>query len=99
MATPSEEAPKKTRRGRPAKKSMLVESSAAESSGSTNVSTSVSSIAFVAPQSSSSINVAEFELALKALPMKVRASTAAIYRMPLENWKVCLNAKKNYILY
>ncbi|OAD65350.1 hypothetical protein PHYBLDRAFT_153601 [Phycomyces blakesleeanus NRRL 1555(-)] len=66
---------------------MLVENSTAESSSSANLSTSVGSNVFVALQSSSSINVSEFELALKALPMKVHASTAAIYRMPLEHWK------------
>ncbi|OAD71040.1 hypothetical protein PHYBLDRAFT_171102 [Phycomyces blakesleeanus NRRL 1555(-)] len=66
---------------------MPVENSTAESSSSANLSTSVGSNAFVALQSSSSINVSEFELALKALPMKVRASTATIYRMPLEHWK------------
>ncbi|OAD81261.1 hypothetical protein PHYBLDRAFT_138811 [Phycomyces blakesleeanus NRRL 1555(-)] len=66
---------------------MLVENSTAESSSSANLFTSVGSNAFVALQSSLSINVSEFELELKALPMKVRASTAAIYRMPLEHWK------------
>ncbi|KAI7884125.1 uncharacterized protein EV154DRAFT_567965 [Mucor mucedo] len=36
-------------------------------------------------QSNGSFDVTEFELALKALPMKVRASTSAIYRMPMES--------------
>jgi hypothetical protein len=77
MDAPSEEVPKKARRGRPAKKNMLAESSNAND----------------APESSSSANVSEFELALKALPMKVRASTVAAYRMPLEHWKVNLNSR------
>ncbi|OAD76858.1 hypothetical protein PHYBLDRAFT_142364 [Phycomyces blakesleeanus NRRL 1555(-)] len=73
IAAISEEMPKKAHR--------------AESFSSANLSTSVSSNAFVALQSSSSINMSEFELALKALPMKVRVRTATIYRMPLELWK------------
>ncbi|OAD79494.1 hypothetical protein PHYBLDRAFT_162558 [Phycomyces blakesleeanus NRRL 1555(-)] len=87
IAAISEEVPKKVRRGQPSKRIMLVENSTAESSSSAKLSTSVGSNAFVALQSSLSINVSEFEPALKTLPIKVHASTAAIYRMPLEHWK------------
>ncbi|KAG2190460.1 hypothetical protein INT47_006627, partial [Mucor saturninus] len=81
-------APKKPRRGRPPKKTMLVESLTTESSGPTyDPPTLPISSALVLSQSRPLGYTCEFELAIKALPMKVRASTAAIYRMPLENWK------------
>jgi hypothetical protein len=61
-----------------------------ETSRSTNASIPVYSNTFDASQSTFAINVCEFQLALIALPMKVRASTAGIYRMPLVHWKVRL---------
>ncbi|OAD71908.1 hypothetical protein PHYBLDRAFT_146887 [Phycomyces blakesleeanus NRRL 1555(-)] len=62
----------------------LLDQKEAESSRSTDLSTFVGSNAFVASQNSSSNNVSKFELALKALSMKVHTSTAEIYIMPLE---------------
>ncbi|OAD74103.1 hypothetical protein PHYBLDRAFT_63946 [Phycomyces blakesleeanus NRRL 1555(-)] len=75
---------------------MLVENSKAESSRPTNLSTSVGSNAIVASQSTSSSNVSEFGLALKALPKKVHAGTTAIYRMPFEHWKDFCEEKKRH---
>jgi hypothetical protein len=44
-------------------------------------------------QAGPSITLNEFDLAVEALPRKVRASTAMIYnRMPLEHWKVFFNS-------
>jgi hypothetical protein len=84
MTVRPEQLPKRAR-ARPAKKNMIV-----ETSKSTNASTPVYSNAFDASQSTSATNVCVFELALIALPMKVRASIAGIYRIPLVHWKVCL---------
>ncbi|KAG2189586.1 hypothetical protein INT46_010846, partial [Mucor plumbeus] len=73
MATLSEEVPKRARR-------------AAEASGS-NAFIPASSSSVHAAQAGPSITVNEFYLAVEALPRKVRASTAMIYRMPLEHRK------------
>ena len=78
---------------------MSVESPTAESSGPTYDPPALPiSSALVLSQSRPLGYTCEFELAIKALPMKVRASTAAIYRMPLENWKVCCNSRFFYAL-
>ena len=89
MATLSEEAPKRARRGRP-KKNMQSETLAAEASGS-NAFIPASSSSVHAAQAGPSITLNEFDLAVEVLPKKVRASTAMIYIMPLEHWKVFFN--------
>ncbi|KAI7870889.1 uncharacterized protein EV154DRAFT_570817 [Mucor mucedo] len=91
-------APKKPRRGRPPKITMSVESPIAESSGPTydHPALPISS-SLVLSQSRPLGYTCEFELEIKALPMKVRGSTAAIYGMPLENWKdVCEKNRHRY---
>jgi hypothetical protein len=90
MATLSEKAPKRARRGRP-KKNMQSETLAAEASGS-NAFIPASSSSVHAVQAGPSITVNEFDLAVEAFPRKVHASTAMIYRMPLEHWKVFFNS-------
>lgn len=76
----------KARRGRP-KKNTQAEGSKVAFSESNVVIPSSSSTAH-ASQTALPINVSEFDLAIEALPRKVRASTAMVYRMPLEHWKV-----------
>ncbi|KAG2211324.1 hypothetical protein INT46_009226 [Mucor plumbeus] len=68
MATLSEEAPKRARRGRP-KKNMQSETLAAEASGS-NAFIPASSSSVHAAQAGPSITLNEFDLAVEALPKK-----------------------------
>ncbi|KAG2212002.1 hypothetical protein INT46_001499 [Mucor plumbeus] len=76
MATLSEEALKKACRGRP-KKNMQAEISAAEPSRSNAFIPARSSSAY-ATQAGPSITVTEFNLAIVAMPNKVRVSAAML---------------------
>ncbi|EPB85602.1 hypothetical protein HMPREF1544_07595 [Mucor circinelloides 1006PhL] len=71
VIAPPKEAPKKACRGRPPKRNVSATRSVAESSAST--------------LASHLTNLPEFDLVLKAMPLKVRPSTAAAYRKLLEN--------------
>ncbi|KAL9543968.1 hypothetical protein PS6_008991, partial [Mucor atramentarius] len=78
VIAPPKEASKKARRGHPPKRNASATRSVAESSGS---SASASTLA------SPLTNLPEFDLVLKAMSLKVRPSTAAAYRKPLEEWQ------------
>jgi hypothetical protein len=86
MTTLSEEVPKKACRTRP-EKNMQAKTSAAEPS-ELNAFIPASSSSAHATQADPLITVTEFGIAIEALPRNVRASTAMIYRMLLEHWKV-----------
>ncbi|KAG2210535.1 hypothetical protein INT47_002477 [Mucor saturninus] len=108
--TSVKEEPKKARRGRPSKSDMLNRSvvatsfdrssfggSSAISSGFGSSSATVTQGHLIISQNNEHFDVTDFELAIKALLMKVRASTAATYIMPLEHWKeFCKNNRYRY---
>ncbi|KAL9536707.1 hypothetical protein MBANPS3_012434 [Mucor bainieri] len=86
VVPPPKDAPKKNRRGRPRKNNASAARPVAGSSGSANA-TAVP----VSPRA----NLPEFDLVLDALSLKVRPSTSAAYRKPLEDWQ---NADRSIIL-
>ncbi|CAO3629735.1 unnamed protein product [Mucor fragilis] len=77
VIAPPKEAPKKARRGLPPKDTVPVARPAAESSESASATT----------PASSSTNLPEVDLVLEAKSFKLRPSTAAIYRKPMEDWQ------------
>ena len=68
---------------------MQAKTSAAEPS-ELNAFIPASSSSAHATQAGPSITVTEFDISIEALPKNVRVSTAMIYRMPLEHWKIFL---------
>ena len=90
MTLSIQEGTRTVRRGRP-RKDKQPEILVAGPSGSSldNLGYPGSSSAHQVHPSSS---ITEFDLAMEALARKVRPSTASIYRMPLEHWKVHVNS-------